>query len=202
MTTLVSSCKKVYSSLYDVIYGGTSIEEIREATLKNDVDAVAQLLPQVISLDDYEFSVLDAVTFNRPQILDVILQRANPKTHINNRNGYLLYRAAFLGHVEVVRMLLSYGANPNLDSLPWAASAGHVDVITVLLDAGANVHEKNDLALCVAIQNCCFDAVKLLLERGANIHASDTTGEYQAEKAGRMDVVLLIREKLSSNAMN
>jgi len=54
-----------------------------------------------------------------------------------------LQQAAAGGHVEVVALLLKYGANLDANHegdtpLNLAASAGHTDVVRILLAAGAN----------------------------------------------------------------
>lgn len=55
-----------------------------------------------------------------------------------------LTQAAHGGHIEVIRMLLAAGANPNIPegegvtALTVAAEAGHLEVVKALLAAGAD----------------------------------------------------------------
>jgi ankyrin repeat protein len=57
-----------------------------------------------------------------------------------------LHIASSRGNVNIVRLLLDYGANPNLrdcvNNLPihLAIIATHVPVVTVLLEAGTDIH--------------------------------------------------------------
>jgi ankyrin repeat protein len=65
---------------------------------------------------------------------------------MNEWNMTALGGAAYHGHVEVVKYLLSKGAEvdtrivDNWTALGWAASNGHVKVCKVLLEAGADVN--------------------------------------------------------------
>src|SRR5689334_21144980 len=58
-----------------------------------------------------------------------------------------LHSAAQHGHVNLVRLLLKHGADPNAREagdntypLHWAAANRHIDVVRALLDAGGDVH--------------------------------------------------------------
>lgn len=58
-----------------------------------------------------------------------------------------LHEAAKRGNVEVVRLLLSHGADPNAREegdntypLHWAAARGDIPIMSALLDAGGDVH--------------------------------------------------------------
>jgi ankyrin repeat protein/uncharacterized glyoxalase superfamily protein PhnB len=116
-------------------------------------------------------------------------------THPNQPHGgwTALHEAAKRGQVEVVRLLLQHGANPNAreagDStypLHWAAAHGHIDTVRALLDAGADVQGFGDVHMLDVIGWATLyrapgddpmqmpasrqDLVRLLLERGAHHH--------------------------------
>ncbi|RSM20139.1 hypothetical protein CDV31_000934 [Fusarium ambrosium] len=89
--------------------------------------------------------------------------------------------AAGTGHVEIVKLLLKHGANPNparwreiqQTPLSVAAGRGNYEIAKILIEAGADVHttvgvESGSLALYAAA--CCSDQddnlVRLLLDKG------------------------------------
>ena len=93
------------------------------------------------------------------------------------RDTPLIY-AAFYGHVEVVRLLLESGANPekaNADqrtALHFAAWNEMLEVCRLLLDWGAKVDPLDkwkDTPLHDAARLGHLSAVKLLVERGADV---------------------------------
>ena len=92
-----------------------------------------------------------------------------------------LNAAAFHGHVDVVRVLLAAGGDPDpatvlddatgypeLTPLDYAASEGHMDVMRVLLEAGAYAD------LCFAVRGGHFAAIQVLLDAGADIFFSQS----------------------------
>jgi ankyrin repeat protein len=95
-----------------------------------------------------------------------------------------LHEAAKQGHLEIVRLLLEHGAEPNARepgdntyALHWAAAHGHVEVVRALLDAGGDVHGIGDMHELDAIGwATVFRApgdhpvVSFLIERGARHH--------------------------------
>lgn len=88
--------------------------------------------------------------------------------------NFLLYRAATLGHLGVVKYLVEQGANIHAlddDALCYASKNGHFDIVKYLVEHGANIHAGDDGALRWASRNGYFDIVKYLVEHGADIHA-------------------------------
>jgi len=61
-----------------------------------------------------------------------------------------LMDAASQGHLEIVKLLISHGADVNAQSacgnspLMYACSSGHEDIVKELLNAGARVEDNNE----------------------------------------------------------
>ncbi len=113
----------------------------------------------------------------------------------NDRGGVYgspLYAAASRGdNVEVIRMLVSAGANPHGrgqegnrcwgSPLLHAASSGAVENTRALLDAGASIEQAGCSKLTVGWLKAPI--VDLLVERGLNLKAVDENGRNQLHVA-------------------
>jgi ankyrin repeat protein len=123
-----------------------------------------------------------------------------------------LHTAARQGHVDVVRLLLEHGANPNAREagdntypLHWAAAHAHLETVRVLLDAGSDVHGIGDVhELDVIGWASIFRApgddpalmddsrravLSLLIDRGARHHV------FSAIAAGDLDAIQQLAEQ-------
>ena len=119
-----------------------------------------------------------------------------------------LHEAAKRGHVDAVRVLLGYGADPNAREagdntypLHWAAAHGHLEIVRALLDAGGDVHGLGDLHQLDVIGWATFfhepgrargenpDVVALLVERGARHHI------FSAMPVGDLDLIRTLVEQ-------
>lgn len=76
------------------------------------------------------------------------LQIKSRNAYVNVTGGRLytpLQAASWLGNLDVVGLLLKYGADPNLyggsSALSAAAHNGHLIIMKLLLDTGADIHE-------------------------------------------------------------
>ncbi len=87
-----------------------------------------------------------------------------------------LVTAAYEGEFDLVRLLISGGANPNVTNehgdtaVMLAAEHGYDAIVEFLLDHGAEIDVKDqdgDTALDIARYHECKDTVSLLLTRGA-----------------------------------
>lgn len=123
---------------------------------------------------------------------DASLVRAgNPKAPHQGWTG--LHEAAKGRRVDIVRLLLEHGANPNAREagdntypLHWAAATGHHETVRALLDAGTDVHGVGDVHELDVIgwaavyrepgddpmhmDSARLGVLSLLVERGAHHH--------------------------------
>jgi hypothetical protein len=116
--------------------------------------------------------------------------------------------AAFGGHVDVVKILLEYRADPNAKAkdggtpLHWAADRGHVDVARLLLEHRADPNARAIIGgtpLHWAVYKGHVDVVRLLLEHGADPTVKDKDGKTPldlAREKGYHGIVSLIEEWL------
>ncbi len=139
----------------------------------------------------------------------------------SKKGSKALILASRLGKIDLVQLLLRYGADPNISSyhgsysLHWAAQAGFADAVLLLIKAGANIHALNRAgatALCFA---CGFGNISLfkpnpsvtqiLLQHGANpnINTNGNSPLHRAVEAGLIDIAsLLIKAGANINAQN
>ena len=118
-----------------------------------------------------------------------------------------LHCGAWNGHVDCVKLLLDYGADPNVinkdgySPLHLAARRGNKDCLRLLLVAGANPNlastQGGDVPLHEASEKGDLDSVKLLLSAGADVSKSSkfgTNAMYWATLNDREAVVALLLE--------
>ena len=94
-----------------------------------------------------------------------------------------LIRASQNGHLEIVKYLISKGANMDYlcsdihyTALMWASMEGHLEIVKVLVEAGADLNIKEssgDTALIKASEKGYFEIVKVLVEGGADVNIRD-----------------------------
>lgn len=124
---------------------------------------------------------------------------------------FALSFAARMGHAEVLRVLIRYGADVNkagsrgLTALHYAAVRNQSQSIEVLVDTGIDIearvcdHGGGGTALHASAVMRCYDATLCLLRRGANVRAQNAFGytplhgvARQARKDGAVEVADLL----------
>ena len=101
-----------------------------------------------------------------------IIQRGKKMSNILYGKTVLRWASEY-GHSEIVKILLSAGANVHADNdwdLYLASGNGHSEVVKILLKAGADVHANKDGALQWASGNGHSEVVKVLLSEGADVY--------------------------------
>ena len=115
-----------------------------------------------------------------PFFFQVLLaMRANVEDRGMKGDCTPLMEAASSGHLEIVKLLISHGADVNAQSssgntpLMYACASGHAEVVRALLEAEANVEDHNEnghTPLMEAASAGHVEVAKILLEFGAGIN--------------------------------
>ncbi|XP_033748170.1 uncharacterized protein LOC117333139 isoform X2 [Pecten maximus] len=109
-----------------------------------------------------------------------------------SEKGEALGKAAKNGDVDIVKMLLEKGADPNKGgALMYAAEEGHKHIVTLLIDKGADIKKWDVLAY--AARNGHKDVVSLLLDKGSDVTGSDALGT--AALYGYIDIVSMLLDR-------
>jgi hypothetical protein len=159
-----------------------SFAEIRDAIIGNKIKAVKDLIkahPGIVNIE------------NEPA-------RETP-----------LYMASYLGHLDIVELLVESGAHINhkdarggWTALNLAASQGHHHIAEYLIIEGANLNEKNNVGNTPLMLACLNNngnnylyIIGLLLDEGVDISVENNEGHnamYNAERNGDPFVIQLL----------
>ena len=189
----------------------STCRNIFEAVEKGDVECVRELLRRGVNPN-----VRDA---DLATLLNIGAYLKKGRAEIKEGGGGYcvtgetpLHVAAEKGHVEVVKLLLEHGANPNardmygVTPLHLAARKGHVEITKLLLEHGADPNAKEKLGgetpLYWAVVHDRIDTAKLLLEHGADPNnkskrfiVNERAVLHWAVRNENVDLVRLLLEK-------
>lgn len=194
-----------YQEIFDYLYPLTD-ENLREEAL-NELSAglhhrelEENAEPLVVELSHY-------VLNNDLEEVKRILNKGANVNGIDEFGGNALSTAAFKANIEIVRILLEAGANPNLisdgdDGDPPLWFANSAEVTKLLIDAGANTNFQNssgDTILIITARRWgAFKKMKVLLENGADTNIKDNEGKtalmYAAKDKDNLEKVKLLIE--------
>ncbi|KAJ1821386.1 hypothetical protein LPJ56_003250 [Coemansia sp. RSA 2599] len=95
-------------------------------------------------------------------------------------------------HVQLVKILLEHGANPNAHSgkpLVFACSRNSPCTAAILASHGADIHVNNEEPLRQASERGFLAIVQMLLRLGADVHVLSETPLQNAARGGHLGVV-------------
>jgi ankyrin repeat protein len=150
------------------------------------VGAILEACPSAVN-NYHGYQGLTALHFAASENRSDILRKLIPSGGLPNGSYKQqalppLSEAAFHGHVDAMRVLISAGASLELAGwhgerpLHWAAEGGHTDAVNLLLEAGAAVNGTNKYGrtpLYNAAYKDRLEATRLLLSHGAKTAVRD-----------------------------
>ena len=179
-----------------------------QATIRDDANAVRQLLAKGIKPDGGGYDFLIKATQDGKQEMVRLLLNAGAKVDAkDDKTRTALMYAAMAGNIEIAEFLLAKGANANarndypyrfnfhgtsphkysdnlMSALMYAAQAGHIRMVELLIAKGAKVNAKtyyDETALMYAAEKGHEDIVRILIKQGADLYASADDKEKKRE---------------------
>jgi len=109
-------------------------------------------------------------------------------SHVKYDIDSALRHCARLGHLELVKRLISIGAYDKY-ALGWSVNNGHSETVKYLVSIGADVHTDDDFALRWSANYGHIEIVKYLVSVGADIHAKNDRALDWSAGEGHLEVV-------------
>jgi ankyrin repeat protein len=132
--------------------------------------------------------IFNAVISGRSDLVNEYLKTGSDPNALDRKGKPLLSYAAIAGHEEIVQLLISHGAKPNISydfdgrtALGEAVSRGLLQVTVVLLKNGANPEKGNrggsGIPLMKAAACGYVDIVTELISAGSQVNSKDMFGK-------------------------
>ncbi len=166
--------------------GGTAVSkdsmswnELEYAIEKNDVEFAKEIIERFKTEKKNlpSGALFKAAKQGDLKTIEILIAAGVPVDDVRYKGDETpLIKASYYGKIEVVKYLLSKGANIKArdyrgnTALLNAAWAGNTNVVVLLLENGAEINERNNLNWNALMQACIeghFETAKLLLEKGS-----------------------------------
>lgn len=180
---LSSAASKGYVKIYNYLAPLTDLELVKEA---------AEILPLGIhdreleeNADPLVVELSDAVFKNDLSRVRAAIKKGADINGLDELGGTALGVAAIKGNLEIIKILLQAGADPNLsgdgDDSPPLQSLLREEVTRLLIEAGAEINWQDSdgiTSLMIPAMNWGgLEQLKVLLEAGANPNIGDSKGK-------------------------
>ncbi len=202
----VAADKKIYfcssNGMIIVVQAGDSLKILTQNKIAGRIYATPALVDGNIYLRTdktmYAFTRARDDSDRTPPDTVATAEDSQPKT---------LYKAAADGNLELVKSLISGGADVNTQNewgwtpLYVAAALGNGEMVNLLIAEGADVKAPNsqgETPLQLAVRNGHRDIVTLLIEKGADVRTAAANGMtllHTAAEQGQIDLVTLLIDK-------
>ena len=162
--------------------------EFGNFTILNNLDGAGKNKVDPNATDNAGMSLLHCAVLKKQEAIITYLLKVracSPRTQIKKSGASPLYDAARAGTYEMVKNLVTYGADPNaatvagLTPLHQAAARGNLDMVKDIVQAGADVNavaENGRTPIFYAAVRGKASTVNFLLEKKAEINLSDKEG--------------------------
>jgi ankyrin repeat protein len=210
LTPLVFAASRGQEAVLQLLLERGAEYDIFTAAARGDLARVKELAAKDPTLVEKEAGsqtpLAWAATRNRPEVLRFLIDQGSDINHHDNCDGSVLAQTAWLGHMEIARILLERGANPEVGAgddaygtpLHRACWQGNIEMVLVLLKHGAQIDSVNntkDTPLCFAIGQGQTAVGKLLLDRGADPNGKGNSPLSAAAWEGRSEIARILLER-------
>jgi hypothetical protein len=159
--------------------------------------ALLLLLPWTASAQDPGDELRRAAGAGDVAKVKELLDKGTDVNAANSYGGTALAFACDRGHLEVIKLLLDRGANPNTEDtfykskpVVWAAQKGHTEIVKLLLDRGV---APDPQILIMGIYGEAPAIVKLMIERAKPGDEVLTDALATAEQVGNAEIVEILK---------
>ena len=192
--------------LLDASYGG-SVEEVKRLLLMGaDINTKNQFGSTPFKL---------AVVGNNVNVVELFLQLGQDPNKDSNEaipDATPLMSAAANGNIELLKLLLKYGAKPDYPTSAGGtalmSASKHTEIFKTLIKHGANIHGRDNYGRTVLIWAALHgteEVVALLCKMGADPKVEDKGGNTaltEAENKGRSNIVELLKNCAKNKTPN